>query len=195
MTPVAAKTCAVDAKTKAKKPKQVVVVRSKGARATIKACTRTSSGRYVISYGPYNGYVGRNGVGSKREGDGRTPSGLYRLRGGFGYDKNPGVKFSWFKTDSRDRWVDDSRSRYYNLRMRTPVNGRWKSAEKLRIPAYKYAQVIGYNEKRTPGKGSAIFLHVSNGRGTAGCVSLSRTSLLKILRWQKPGAYISIKRA
>ena len=70
-------------------------------------------------------------------------------------------------------------------------------AEKLRarVPAYNYVQVIGYNEKRTPGRGSAIFLHVSTGRATAGCVSLKQSSLLRILRWEKPGAVISIKRA
>src|SRR4051794_4095339 len=40
--------------------KQVVVVRSTGSRATVKACTRTASGKYVVSLGPYSGHVGRN---------------------------------------------------------------------------------------------------------------------------------------
>jgi hypothetical protein len=111
----------------------------------------------------------RNGVaapGAKREGDGRTPYGAYPMRGGFGIYANPGLSSSWLVTSSHDVWVDDSRSSLYNTHQRTPVNGRWVSAEAMRIsPAYNYAQVIGYNERRTPGRGSAIFLHVDQGRG------------------------------
>ena len=47
--------------------------------------------------------------------------------------------------------------------------------------------VIGYNTARTPGRGSAIFLHVGTGGATAGCVSLPRSELLKVLRWLRPG--------
>jgi L,D-peptidoglycan transpeptidase YkuD (ErfK/YbiS/YcfS/YnhG family) len=53
-------------------------------------------------------------------------------------------------------------------------------------PAYGYAAVIAYNTARTPGLGSAIFLHVGTGTATAGCVSLPVTELLKVLRWLKP---------
>jgi L,D-peptidoglycan transpeptidase YkuD (ErfK/YbiS/YcfS/YnhG family) len=37
-----------------------------------------------------------------------------------------------------------------------------------------------------PGAGSAIFLHVSTGGATAGCVSLPSASLLAVLRWLDP---------
>ena len=75
-----------------------------------------------------------------------------------------------------------------------PARGRWTSAEKLYIRAYNYAQVIGYNEARKPGLGSAIFLHLDTGRATAGCVSLPSGPLLKLLRWEKPGAVMVITR-
>jgi len=39
-----------------------------------------------------------------------------------------------------------------------------------------------------PGKGSAIFLHQSNGAATAGCVSLARADLVKVLTWLDPAA-------
>ncbi len=100
----------------------------------------------------------------------------------------------WFTVDSQDVWVDDSASALYNTHQRKPVNGRWTSAENLlNRPAYNYAQVIGYNEARAPGKGSAIFLHVDLGGGTAGCVSLSTGALLTVLRWERPGAIITIR--
>ncbi len=174
---------------------QVIWVDGSGSRQLTRLCARVSSGRYVVQQGPYAGHVGRNGVaapGAKREGDGRTPYGSYPMRGGFGIYANPGLA-SWLVTSSRDVWVDDSRSALYNTRQRTPVNFRWSSAERLRLsPPYNYAQVIGYNERRVPGRGSAIFLHVDQARGTAGCVSLSTSSLVAVMRWQKPGAWIWI---
>jgi L,D-peptidoglycan transpeptidase YkuD (ErfK/YbiS/YcfS/YnhG family) len=148
----------------------------------------------VRDLGPFYGHVGRNGVSwSKREGDLTTPAGTYPLRGGFGARGNPGLAQGWFRVDGNDVWVDDSQSSLYNTHQRKPASGRWDSAEDLlNTPAYNYAQVIGYNESRTPGRGSAIFLHVDTGGGTAGCVSLPTTSLLAVLRWERAGAVMSI---
>ena len=189
VTPAAAR-CAVPSGITAR---QVVLVKGSGSTASVRACRR-SEGRYLLSLGPYYGPVGRNGVSwNKREGDLRTPAGTYPLRGGFGARANPGLSAGWFRVDASDVWVDDAGSSLYNTHQRKPANGRWGSAENLlNTPAYDYAQVIGYNEARTPGKGSAIFFHVDTGGGTAGCVSLPRSALLAVLRWEKPGAVMSI---
>ena len=174
---------------------QVLLVHGSGTSARVTACARTASGGYVRALGPYRGHVGRAGVapaGAKREGDGRTPRGVFALRGGFGTAKNPGTSLHWMRVTARDVWVDDPRSRLYNTHQVLPARGRWRSAERLRIAAYEYAQVIGFNEVRRPGLGSAIFLHVDTGRPTAGCVSLPRSALLRVLRWQRPGAAVVI---
>jgi len=39
-----------------------------------------------------------------------------------------------------------------------------------------------------PGRGSGIFLHVSTGRPTLGCVSLPVAQLVTTLRWLRPQA-------
>ena len=175
---------------------QVIVVRSSGARATVRACSATDNGSYVTDLGPFSGYVGRSGVKSaaaKREGDGATPAGVYALRGGFGLRANPGLPQGWFGVDAADVWVDDPASSLYNTHQREPADGRWASAEPLaNAPAYTYAQVIGYNEAARPGAGSAIFLHVSTGAPTVGCVSLPTSALLDVMRWESPGAVIMI---
>jgi L,D-peptidoglycan transpeptidase YkuD (ErfK/YbiS/YcfS/YnhG family) len=176
---------------------QVVVVDSSGTRASVEACSRTREGTYVRDLGPYSGYVGRSGVSSaasKREGDGATPAGVYPLRSGFGIKADPGLAQGWDRVDSSDVWVDDPDSSLYNTQQRLPADGRWSSAETLaNAPAYNYAQVIGYNESATPGRGSAIFLHVSTGGPTAGCVSVSTSALLGLMRWQESGALIAIR--
>ena len=45
-----------------------------------------------------NGYVGKNGItDNKKEGDGKTPTGLYDLGTAFGVASNPGTKLSYRK--------------------------------------------------------------------------------------------------
>ena len=174
---------------------QVVLVDSSGSAAAVRACRRTGSG-YTTDLGPYYGHVGRDGVtASKREGDMSTPAGVFPLRGGFGVYGNPGLGVgSWLRVDAADVWVDDPSSSLYNTHQRTPAGGRWASAEELyNQPAYNYAQIVGYNEARTPGLGSAIFFHVDKGAGTAGCISLPTQSLLAVFRWERSGAVMAIR--
>jgi L,D-peptidoglycan transpeptidase YkuD (ErfK/YbiS/YcfS/YnhG family) len=175
---------------------RVIDVTTSGSHATVRACNRRADGSYVQVLGPFNARIGYNGVVSptyKREGDGRTPAGVYWLRNGFGALANPGLGRPWTVVGSNHYWVDDSRSAYYNTMQLGPANGRWTSAERLlNRPAYDYAQVIGYNEARVPYRGSAIFLHVGTGGATAGCVSVSASALVALLRWQGPSASIEI---
>ena len=45
---------------------------------------------------------------------------------------------------------------------------------------YDYAVNIAHNPSRTPGKASAIFLHVTNNSPTEGCVAVPEGSMVKI---------------
>lgn len=175
---------------------QVVLVEHSGSTAYVRTCQRVGGTWREVRRVMY-GHVGINGVaapGAKREGDLRTPGGVFTLGRGFGVRANPGVTFSWRRTDSNDVWVDDSRSSLYNTWQRDPADGRWAHAESLYQPVpYAYAQVINYNTARVPGMGSAIFFHVDHGSGTAGCVSLPTSQLLAVFRWERPGAVIVIR--
>jgi L,D-peptidoglycan transpeptidase YkuD (ErfK/YbiS/YcfS/YnhG family) len=155
--------------------------------ATLVTYEKRSDGSWRRVHGPWTARLGRNGFGSpKREGDGQTPVGSYRVTRTFGTSASPGTRFPWRRVDGNDVWVDDPRSEYYNLPMRRPANGRWASAESLYVTPYAYAANIGYNMAREPYKGSAIFFHVGTGGPTAGCVSVPTSRILPILRWLDP---------
>lgn len=144
-----------------------------------------------------NGYVGKNGItDSKKEGDGKTPTGIYDLGTAFGISSNPGTKLNYRKINKNDYWVDDSNSKYYNQWVDiTKVNKDWRSAEHLYSykTAYKYGVVVNYNMNPIiPGKGSAIFLHNSTNGPTAGCVSVPESTLVTIMKSIKPSAKILI---
>lgn len=132
--------------------------------------------------------IGRNGISSeKKEGDGKSPQGIFGFDFFFGSEDNPGFKFKYVKVDSNDCWVDDSESEFYNTMQKKPANSRWNSAEDILISDYKFAAVINYNTKeRIPNKGSAIFLHITNDKGTSGCTVLTEENLLKVLLWLDP---------
>jgi L,D-peptidoglycan transpeptidase YkuD (ErfK/YbiS/YcfS/YnhG family) len=156
--------------------------------ATVRAYGKGADGVWRLAFGPWTARIGRNGFGApKREGDGQSPVGSFPVPKTFGVRPNPGVRIPWFRVVSNDVWVDDPGSAYYNRHLRAPSYGRWRSAESLYQPgAYAYAAVIGYNLAATPGAGSAIFLHVSTGSATAGCVSLPASQVVALLRWLDP---------
>lgn len=134
--------------------------------------------------------VGYNGIAApsrKCEGDGRTPSGTCGFGFFFGVDPNPGVAYPYRHAYRVDYWDDDSKSPRCNEWADTAAASPGRYPEPMRnVPAYDYAAVIAYNTARTPGLGSAIFLHVGTGTATAGCVLLSANELLEVLRWLRP---------
>jgi L,D-peptidoglycan transpeptidase YkuD (ErfK/YbiS/YcfS/YnhG family) len=172
---------------------QVIAVAASGYganTATFTAYQRTTTGWQQV-FGPWLAHIGRNGFapsGAKREGDGRTPSGSYGLSFFFGVRGNPGVKFPY--RDVTGPWIvwdDDSSSANYNEWIDTRTQSAGTNPEPMHVPGvYDYGAVIAYNTARTPALGSAIFLHVSSGGSTAGCVSLPTSELLSVLRWLDP---------
>lgn len=157
--------------------------------ATFRAYQVTGAKRVEV-FGPWTARVGYHGIaapGGKREGDGRTPSGTYGFEFFFGVDPDPGVAFPYRHVSSDDYWDDDPGSPRYNEWVDAAQASPGRDPEPLHnVPAYDYAAVIGYNTARTPGLGSAIFLHVGTGTATAGCVSLPGAELVRVLRWLKP---------
>lgn len=140
--------------------------------------------------------VGRNGItGNKREGDGKTPRGIYSLGQAFGVAGNPGTSRRWLQVNNNHYWVDDVNSSYYNKLVDASQTGiQWSSAEHLiSYPtAYRYAIALNYNTACTPGAGSAIFLHCSTGGATAGCISVSQSDMIRILKMIQGDTLIGI---
>lgn len=153
---------------------------------------RLSGGKWVKVYGPWTARVGYNGVarpGTKREGDGKTPSGTYGFSFFFGVqpDPSPAFAFPFRRAYRYDYWDDDSKSPLYNewVDARRQPTGR-NPEPMYNVPVYDYGAVIAYNTARVPYRGSAVFLHIGNGGDTAGCVSLPRAELLTVLHWLRP---------
>ena len=172
---------------------QAIVVRATAPGRTTAALTayERASGGWRVAHGPWTAYVGRSGIapfGEKREGDGRTPSGTYGFEFAFGVDPDPGARLPFRRvTGPNIVWDDDPASPRYNEWVDTNSADAGASPEPMYVrPQYTLGAVIAYNTERTPGLGSAIFLHVSAGRPTAGCVALPAAQLRQLLLWLDP---------
>jgi len=142
---------------------------------------------------PVAATIGRNGFapkGEKREGDGRTPSGIYSLGIAFGYEEKIVTKMTYRQVLFDDLWVDDVVAPDYNRWVKQNQTAA-RSFEKMRRDdnLYKYGIVIEYNTNPIiNGCGSAIFFHVWGGDNvtTSGCVAVSEENIKKILAWLDP---------
>jgi L,D-peptidoglycan transpeptidase YkuD (ErfK/YbiS/YcfS/YnhG family) len=151
-------------------------------------------GCFRLAAGPYPALVGLNGLSAHHhEGDNTTPLGLFGLQSTmYGVNANPGVDYQYHRLVCGDWWDEQSSSPLYNHFVHVPCGtkpdfGGGSEALWQTVPAYDYFAVIAYNRHPiVPGKGSAIFLHVSTGQPTAGCVSIPEADLLRILRALRP---------
>ena len=92
-------------------------------------------------------------------------------------------------------WVDDVNSKFYNQLVDiTKVRKDWNSSEHLiEYPKqYEYAIEIKTNLRNIPNKGSAIFLHCSVGKPTAGCVAIDSQYMKLLLEKLQNNAVICI---
>ena len=142
--------------------------------------------------------LGRGGRSfTKREGDGATPSGQWRLvQVLYRADRvmRPRTALPARPLRLDDGWCDAVGDRNYNRHVRHPYPA---SAERLwrRDGLYDVIVVLDHNMRpRMQRAGSAIFMHLARPQyqPTEGCVALSRRDLLTVLARVGRGARLSI---
>ena len=143
--------------------------------------------------------IGARGMSPQiHEGSMMTPMGIFTLDSAFGTEPNPGTALPYVQVGPDHWWVGDVHSALYNtMQVCRAADCPFDTAapsENLDIPAYARAVVMGVNKARTPGGGSAFFLHDTDGGATAGCVAIAPAKLHQILRWLRPGALIAISK-
>jgi D-alanyl-D-alanine dipeptidase len=137
----------------------------------------------------------------KKEGDGRSPAGVFALGTAFGDAQQalPGLKLPYLHLSPSIECVDDASSKFYNrLVDRSTVTADWNSSEHMRDvgEAYRWGIVVGHNggaqnaegNPPVPGVGSCVFLHIWGGptHGTAGCTAMAQDELERLLTWLDP---------
>ena len=132
--------------------------------------------------------VGKKGLNyNKNEGDYSTPKGIFNLRKLY-FRKDrvdiPNCKIDKKVIKKNMAWCDDPNHKKYNEEIKI-LNKNYKEHLYRKDNKYDYIISINHNEKKIPGKGSAVFIHLTkNYKPTAGCVALKRKDfeiLLKLI--------------
>jgi D-alanyl-D-alanine dipeptidase len=152
-------------------------------------------GRTGIAWG-----VGFDNVSSdgphKREGDGKSPAGIFALDTAFGFaprESVPNMRLPYVQLLPTTDCVDDTASAHYNtvVDRRTVDRVDWNSAEHMReVPQYRIGVIVGYNSSPpVKGRGSCIFLHIWAGPDThtAGCTAFDEAKLREVIESLDPG--------
>ena len=154
--------------------------------------------------------LGRNGLGwgiglypqlrnsspaggpTKREGDGRSPAGVFELERIYGRDPRPSsLRFAYRQMSAVMEGIDDPRSRFYNRLVdagEVRAHERdWSRSEKVRAsnPMFLWLVNVKHNWGQRPAAGSCIWLHIWKAPGvtTSGCTAMSQSDLSRIVHW------------
>jgi L,D-peptidoglycan transpeptidase YkuD (ErfK/YbiS/YcfS/YnhG family) len=166
---------------------QMIVVKSLGGiKASMTLCQWKETTWQPVFNSPFSAVIGKNGmasIGKKKEGDLKTPAGLYPIGETFG-TQPLALKMDYKYITPDDKFIDDVNHQHYNMWVSGPTDA--KSYESMLMDAYTFGAVINYNMNPTvAGAGSAIFIHLwqSPDSPTAGCVALEKKNLLIMLQW------------
>ncbi|MBV9458521.1 MAG: L,D-transpeptidase family protein [Bradyrhizobium sp.] len=142
--------------------------------------------------------LGRGGIrANKREGDGGTPRGVFhpqKLWWRADRHTRPRSFIAAHAIEPEDAWCEDPNNRLYNRPIRLT---REAPGDRLtrKDHLYDFIVEIDHNTRpRVAGRGSAVFLHLAreNFGPTAGCVSMTHSAMLRLLRRLGPKTRIII---
>ena len=170
-----------------------IIVRTKSPTATI--------GTLEVNGKTFDCTLGRAGVilpADKKEGDGKTPLGIFPLRQLLYRADRVAEPITGLPVEiltPETGWCEDPAHPDYNKKITLPhpsVHDRMTREDHV----YDYTVVIGYNDAPiVAGKGSAIFLHLAKPQftPTEGCVGLRADDMLEVLKYCDGARKIEIR--
>jgi len=157
-----------------------------------------SQGWLMAAGRPIRVAIGRSGIlANKREGDGATPRGVFRLvRLWWRPDRmpRPRTRLPVRRIGPRDGWCEDRESRLYNQPIQVAES---KGGDRLWRQDRLYDLIIELDHNTRPriaGRGSAVFIHLARPgfAPTAGCVALTGPALRRLVARLGPKTKIVI---
>ena len=134
-------------------------------------------------------YLAKKDEPLKREGDQRTPVGIFRVAGSFGFEPSKLARYSMLvKGDSF--CVDDPTSALYGKIVNKRIAKLVKSSEDMSAnPALKRGMVVDYPARRGAKAGSCIFIHVweRDSAGTNSRIGMPEDRLTVLQNWSAQG--------
>lgn len=171
----------------------VVISVSEGSYASVAMYSK--NGEAWVEDFETTGRTGSRGIQKEREGDKKSPSGIYRLHTPFGIKADPGCPLGYLQVTNNHYWGGKP-DKYYNTMVDISEVSDYIHGTGEHIidygSVYNYCVAIDYNSEGKVGKGSAIFLHCAGKGATAGCISISERKMIYVLQHLREDAKIII---
>ncbi len=149
------------------------------------------------------------GARLKKEGDGRSPAGVFDIGGVWGAHKSvkKHPKTFYHQVTPRDLWVEDGSSKHYNqfLTLDHEPSTAWEKKAQMKQNDYPQSlkMFIAHNAfpNVVPNGGSSIFFHIWRREGaaaTAGCTTMVEAKLRELIATVDPARrplYVLLPRA
>ncbi len=129
----------------------------------------------------------------KKEGDGKSPAGIFGLSSAFGFEAAKDatfVKLPYQQLLPPVECVDDTNSVHYNKIVdKSGIKKTdWSGSEKMLAVGEQYRWGVFVDHNSQPpmaGAGSCIFLHIwkNEKTGTSGCTAMKRKDMEDLLHW------------
>ncbi len=157
-----------------------------------------SLGRRGLAWGRGAVHLAPSGTVMKREGDGKSPAGIFPLGTAFGSaaDLPETAKgYPYLAVRQTSYCVEDTRSEQYNQIIDSSAVDstswqRWSPLSRA-DGLFRWGVFVEQNTEPTRiGAGSCIFLHVWRGPGigTAGCTAMPEEAIAELIAWLEPEA-------
>ncbi len=134
-------------------------------------------------------YLAKKDEPLKVEGDKRTPSGIFRVAGPFGFE--PSKMRGYTKLEpGRSFCVDDPTSLLYGRIVSKELATKVKSTEDMStVPGLKRGMIVDYPARRGAKAGSCIFIQVWDGAdvGTKARVGMAEDRISVLQEWSSRG--------
>ncbi len=166
----------------------VGVAWTEGASALLTLYEKQEDGTWSASLNA-NAFIGANGLGKTKEGDKKTPEGVFCLSTPFGILEDPGARMAGYvQVTDRHYWSGASGTLDYNrlidLSVRADYEPTSNDEHLIDYPnEYAYALFIEYNKEGVENAGSAIFLHCKGKKTyTSGCIAVDRDDMIRLMQ-------------
>jgi L,D-peptidoglycan transpeptidase YkuD (ErfK/YbiS/YcfS/YnhG family) len=134
-------------------------------------------------------YLAKKDEPVKHEGDKRTPAGIFRVAGPFGFEPNTISGYTKLQP-GRSFCVDDPTSLLYGRIVSKELAAKVKSTEDMsKVPGLKRALMVDYPARRGAKAGSCIFVHVWDGadQGTNARIGMPEERVAVLQKWSAQG--------
>ena len=168
----------------------------KGSEAHVRFYEKdAASGAWTITR-DCDAYAGKNGGGKTKEGDAKTPYGIFNVRTAFGIKANPGTTLPYIDV-TNDTYACGC-EQYYNQIIDAKKTGHVCAEDGEHMikysPHYNYGMAIDYNADNTLWLGSGMFIHCIGAKPwTGGCVALPEDDMSYILQHSNSGIKVIIQ--